>query len=178
MFDTMGAMATWSEFAAAAPALAGTVRDALHQYGPGLAYLATIRPDGGPRLHPVSPAVLDGRLYCCLLDTPKRRDLDRDGRYALHAFPAEDSDDEVSLRGHARPVIDPDEVARVADALRAVPRADWRLYDLRIDTAMSVRRTGSCSREVWRDASTHDSHTLAGITPARISRPKILQPRQ
>ena len=65
-------MASWSEFTTAAPSLAAAIRAALHQYGAGLGYLATIRPDGGPRIHPVSPAVVGGGLYCCLLDTPKR----------------------------------------------------------------------------------------------------------
>ena len=70
-FDKLDTMATWSEFAHAAPSLAAGVRGVFHQYGPGLGYLATIRPDGGPRLHPVSPVVTDDGLFCCLLDTPE-----------------------------------------------------------------------------------------------------------
>ena len=143
-------MASWSEFANAAPTLAATVRAALHQYGAGLGYLATIRPDGGPRIHPVSPAVVAGGLYCCLLDTPKRRDLERDGRYALHAFPAEESDDEVSVRGVARLVTDPDLVRRIATQLRAESQLDWWLYELDIDTAIFVRR-GDESQQIWAD---------------------------
>ena len=123
-------MASWSEFTNAAPSLAAAIRAALHQYGAGLGYLATIRPDGGPRIHPVSPAVVGGGLYCCLLDTPKRRDLERDGRYALHAFPAEETDDEASVRGSARLVTDPGVVRRVAAQLRAETRLDWWLYEL------------------------------------------------
>jgi hypothetical protein len=42
-------MVSWSEFAAAAPRLAGSIRGAIHQFGPGLAFLATIRPDGKRR---------------------------------------------------------------------------------------------------------------------------------
>ena len=93
-------MASWSDFAAAAP-----FARRLDPQAPctstvlGLAYLATVRPDGGPRVHPVSPAIVGGGLYCVMLDTPKRRDLERDGRYAMHAFPAEDDDDEACMQG-------------------------------------------------------------------------------
>jgi hypothetical protein len=143
-------MASWSEFTNAAPSLAAAIRAALHQYGAGLGYLATIRPDGGPRIHPVSPAVVGGGLYCCLLDTPKRRDLDRDGRYALHAFPAEETDDEASVRGSARLVTDPGVVRRVAAQLRAETRLDWWLYELTVDTALFVRREDE-SQQLWTD---------------------------
>jgi len=41
-------MASWSDFAAADPSLAAAIRALLEQYGPGMAYLATVRPDGAP----------------------------------------------------------------------------------------------------------------------------------
>src|ERR1700759_997176 len=117
-------MASWSDFAAADPSLATALRTLLQQYGPGMGYLATIRPDGGPRLHPVSPVITDSGLYCFVVDSPKRRDLLRDGRYALHAYPPEDSDDEAYLTGHAVPVQDPAVIASLAGALRASPDVD------------------------------------------------------
>src|SRR5262245_50677122 len=136
----MDTMATWSEFAHAAPALAAAIRSALHQYGPGLGYLATIRPDGSPRLHPVSPVVADDGLYACLLDTPKRRDLVRDGRYALHSYPPDDSDDEACVRGSAHRVTDPVVIRRVGAAARAAPRGDWWLFGFDVEVAYVVRR--------------------------------------
>jgi hypothetical protein len=129
-------MASWSDFAAAEPMLAAGIRALLQQYGPGMGYLATIRPDGGPRVHPVSPVFTDDGLYCFIVDSPKRRDLDRDGRYALHSYPPEDNDDEACLTGHATPVHDPLTVTRLAGALHASPDVDWRLYELTIETAM------------------------------------------
>lgn len=51
-----------------------------------VAYLATIRKDGSPRVHPVTPIVGDGRLFLFMEPTsPKGHDLQRNGRYALHA---------------------------------------------------------------------------------------------
>jgi hypothetical protein len=94
------AMASWAEFEAAAPALAASGRALLYQYGAGLAFLATTRADGGPRLHPICPTVYEGQLYAFITNSPKRRDLLRDGRYALHTFLGEASD-EFMLLGRA-----------------------------------------------------------------------------
>lgn len=58
------AMVTWREFAAAAPDLAEAGRALLTQFGVGLAFLATVRRDGAPRLHPVCP-VLSGEASSC-----------------------------------------------------------------------------------------------------------------
>src|SRR5688500_1071445 len=105
-------MATWEVFAAAEPQLAASAdrvllltpaADAPHEAG--LAYLATIRADGGPRIHPISPVLDGGRLYAFVLrHSPKARDLARDGRYALHSFPhplEEMGSEELYLTGQA-----------------------------------------------------------------------------
>ena len=108
-------MATWREFMQATPALAALGERMLrvHKDKPagslagGLAYLATIRKDGGPRLHPISPALIEGRLYAFILNhSPKKHDLLRDGRYALHSWPYpmdehNYNDDEFYLSGTA-----------------------------------------------------------------------------
>ena len=62
-------MVPWHEFVAAAPGLAATGEDLLFQFGVGLAFLATIRKDGGPRLHPVCPVLSQGRLYVLIIPT-------------------------------------------------------------------------------------------------------------
>jgi hypothetical protein len=147
-------MASWSEFVAAEPRLASAIRDLVHQYGPGLGYLATVRADGGPRLHPVSPVITDDGLYCFVMNSPKRGDLDRDGRYALHAFPPEDSNDEAYVSGVARRVTDRARVSRLARTVQADPKADWRLYEFSVDVAMVARHrepTVPAGYEIWRD---------------------------
>src|SRR5436309_2862394 len=78
-------MVTWKEFAAAAPALAEAGRSLLNQFGVGLAFLATVRKDGAPRLHPVCPVLSNDRLFVLITPaSPKRHDLVRDGRPFLH----------------------------------------------------------------------------------------------
>jgi hypothetical protein len=145
----MGAMATWPQFTSAAPTLAAQVRDLFLQYGQGLGYLATVRADGGPRVHPVSPVITDEGLFCFIIRSPKRRDLERDGRYALHAFPPEETDDEAYLAGAARPVTDPGRIADLARRFRASPQVDWRLFEFTVEVAM-IGRAGPVY-QVWRD---------------------------
>src|SRR3954465_13641052 len=99
-------MASWSDFAAAEPSLAAGIRALLQQYGPGMGYLATVRADGGPRIHPMPPVLTDDGLYCFIVNSPKGRDLERDGRYALHLYPREESDEEGDLTGGAVPAHD------------------------------------------------------------------------
>jgi hypothetical protein len=111
--------ARWAEFEAAMPEMAADGRALLYQHGPGLAYLATVRPDGGPRLHPICPVIVDGGLYAFIGHSPKRRDLLRDGRYALHTFPKRDGDDEFYLTGRVARVDDPAVIARVDADYRA-----------------------------------------------------------
>ncbi len=53
-------MASWSEMAEHAPEIAAVGQALLDKHG--LAYLATVRADGSPRVHPVCPFVIGGRL--------------------------------------------------------------------------------------------------------------------
>jgi hypothetical protein len=93
-------VATWAEFEAAAPEIARIGRALLEQHH--LAYLATVRRDGSPRVHPVSPFIIDGHLIVSTPPaSPKAADQMRDGRYMLHCLPGTD-DAEFSIRGRAR----------------------------------------------------------------------------
>jgi hypothetical protein len=107
-------MASWSEFETDAPDIAAAGKQLLYQFGVGLAFLATLRKDGAPRLHPICPTVVDGRLYALIGPTHKRADLKRDGRYALHTFPPPEVDDEFLVMGRATFIDD----QAVAEAVR------------------------------------------------------------
>jgi hypothetical protein len=74
---------SWGEFAAAEPELASFGADRL---GGLPAYLATVREDGMPRVHPVTPVVSAEGLFVFMESTsPKGLDLRERGRYALHS---------------------------------------------------------------------------------------------
>ena len=107
-------MATWAEFESAAPEIADAGKTLLYQGGVGLAYLATLRKDGAPRLHPICPTVVEGRLYALIGPSHKRADLRRDGRYALHTFPCPEVDDEFLVMGRAQFIDD----KSIEDAVR------------------------------------------------------------
>lgn len=132
-------MARWGEFAAMAPEMAAAGRGLIYQFGPGLGYLATIRKDGGPRLHPFCPAICGDGLYALIGPSPKRHDLLRDGRYAFHTFPKPETDDEFNLMGRVRRVDDPSERAAVLEAYLstgAISNGDEIYFELLIERAL------------------------------------------
>jgi hypothetical protein len=150
---------SWSQFVTAAPLLARRVRALFEQEDQPLGYLATVRSDGGPRVHPVVPIITGDGLFCFLMRSPKRRDLERDGRYALHALPGVFDHDEAYLAGAAAPVTDEHRVEWLARRWRAAPEGDWRVFELQIQVAM-VGRAGP-GHQVWH-APDHTCAATAG----------------
>lgn len=138
-------MATWKEFESAAPEIAEAGKRLLYQFGPGLAFLATVRKDGAPRLHPVCPTVFDGALYVLVGPSPKRGDLRRDGRFALHTFPPVEVDDEFLVMGRARAVADKrrEEQVRADLVGRGMKSSgDEELFEFTIERAMHAKYPG------------------------------------
>lgn len=73
---------SWKAFEEEAPELAAIGYERLNRK---IAYLAALKEDGAPRLHPVTPFIGSGMLFIFTEpSSPKIRDLRRDGRYALH----------------------------------------------------------------------------------------------
>jgi hypothetical protein len=147
-------MASWGELAQQAPELTEGGAQLLYQYGPGLGYMATIRPDGGPRLHPMCPIICDGELWAYILrESPKGRDLHRDGRYAVHACGPDDVDDEFCVTGTVE-FVEPDPALRqrIIDSTSAsVGAVTEDLFRLDIERAMLARYT---HRGQWPPAYT------------------------
>jgi hypothetical protein len=129
----------WEAFEGAMPEMAAAGRLLLYQHGLGLGYLATIRPNGGPRLHPFCPILAVGGLWGFINhSSPKGADLARDGRYAIHAFPRRDGDDEFCVDGRAVATSEPDLVAAVRDAYGAPIQtpSEETLFEFRIERAL------------------------------------------
>jgi hypothetical protein len=108
----------------------------------GEALLATVRGDDLPRIHPVSVAVVGGRLYAFLLDSAKRRDLERDGRFALHMHIDPTAPSELSLRGRARVVEDDGVRPAVAAGWAFTVDETYRLFEFSIQRALLGERDG------------------------------------
>lgn len=114
-------MASWKEFEAAAPGLAAKGRHYFYLYGVGMGFLATVRRDGGPRVHPISPLLTDDHMFALIVPGPKLDDLRRDGRYALHSLTSEPPrhDDAFYVVGTVGEVTDRPTWERVAEQLLA-----------------------------------------------------------
>jgi len=124
-------MITWTQFTQQQPALAAVGRGQFHQFGPGLGFLATVRKDGGPRVHPVCPVVSPAGLHLLIVLGPKRADLRRDPRYSLHSetFPPPRQDDGFAVSGTAAEVTDRGTARLVRDQVMADHGQLWPDYD-------------------------------------------------
>ncbi len=127
-------MATWADFAEDAPEIATLGLKQFEKFH--IAYLATVRKDGSPRLHPVSPIIAEGRLFVATNPkSPKRLDQVRDGRYAIHARPGK-NDEEFLIRGTSQRVTNDETRATVTKAAgHTVHDHDW-IFEYEIEEAM------------------------------------------
>ena len=157
-------MISWRDFKAQQPDLARQGAELLYYFGVGLAFLGTVRPDGGPRLHPMCPLLTDTGLYAFIVLSPKQRDLHRDGRYAMHSFPLEDNEDAFYLSGVASHVLNPEIRDRLArqfadersDVALPPPSEEQHLFEFQVQAAMLTRTAGHGDPEpqhtIWRAA--------------------------
>ena len=102
-----------------------------------VAYLGTIRKDGSPRVHPVTPFIVDGNLFVGMYPTsPKGHDLRRDGRYALHCSVEDDEGGggEFAISGHAKVTEDP------AFRTLAIEHAPYELLENHVLFLLKVER--------------------------------------
>ncbi|MCH7607465.1 MAG: pyridoxamine 5'-phosphate oxidase [Chloroflexi bacterium] len=160
----MGKMLTWGEFREVQPELAEAGRK-LFYFLPrpvGLGILATTRKDGGPRVHPCCPMIFGGHLFAFVIPSPKRQDLHRDGRYALHCYPPAENEDAFSLAGRAELVAD--DVIVAAATAQYLAERQWErpidgfdeqeLFEFMIDRCLLTRTTGHGDphprHKVWR----------------------------
>jgi hypothetical protein len=152
-------MTSWKEFAQLAPELAefGKAR-----FGNGkssaVAYLGTIRADGGPRVHPVTP-ILGEELFLFMEPTsPKGKDLQRDARYTLHCSVenAEGGQGEFYVRGRAVLCADPLLREQAVRASPYVPQNHYILFVLSVEFAfMNTYLQGKPTVRRWQVSSAH-----------------------
>jgi Pyridoxamine 5'-phosphate oxidase len=102
-------MPSWSDFEAAAPELAASVRQRLDAHAHKT--IATVRGDGSPRISGTETQFVDGELWIgSMWDARKARDLQRDPRFALHSGSDEPSTwaGDAKLAGVVEEVTDPE----------------------------------------------------------------------
>jgi hypothetical protein len=162
-------MLTWNDFQHAEPELAEAGRALLYFFGVGLAFLATTRRSGAPRLHPICVIQTGEGLYGLIVPSYKLADLRRDGRYALHSYPLPHNEDAFNLSGRAEEreearlrasVID----AFIGEAGRAGPALDpshfeaQTLVEFLVESCLLTRTSGhgdpSPRHRIWKAPET------------------------
>ena len=143
---------SWKSFQEASPELAQLVQERLNRK---IAYLATLKKDGSPRLHPVTPFIGNGMLFIFTEpSSPKISDLRRDDRYALHCSVEREEGKsliEFLVSGRAIYIISDTvwaEAGRIATS--QVLTNAYVLFEFRIDNALLVEYDKKENRAVQR----------------------------
>jgi hypothetical protein len=130
---------TWAAFETAEPELAEFGRARIEGQ---VVFQASLRPDGSPRVHPVSPWFGAGQLVVsCRAGSPKVAEFARDGRYALHTQMGNHDGDggEFMVRGTMRLIEDGDPAAAGRPYTASYPLAT---YVCEVDEAVATTYDG------------------------------------
>ena len=159
-------MKPWHTFAEESPKMAESGLALLFRDRIGLAFLATLRKDGAPRLHPVNLVLQGGHLYVLIPHhSPKCADLLRDGRYALQAFPqAGGVGEEFYISGYAECILDPIFRQALINETKILVSENEVLFELLLERVMhSMLENEGTSDErpahyKWRATLTANNH--------------------
>src|SRR5512144_3232463 len=128
---------TWKTLEEQQPALAAFGAERLNGK---VAYLATVRKDGSPRVHPMTPIIGQGHFFVFMEPTsPKGHDLQRDGRFAIHCAVSDNSGEsgEFNIAGHAQLINDPELRALAVSLASYAPADRYILFEFDIESAAS-----------------------------------------
>jgi hypothetical protein len=144
-------MASWADFEAAAPELAGKVREQLDAHVHKT--IATVRRDGSPRISGTETRMVDGELWIgSMWQALKARDLQRDPRFALHSG-SEDPPGwkgDAKLAGVVEEITDPERVKEInGEAAAAGPTHLFRLDLSEVSTVGLNDDRTALLIEVW-----------------------------
>ncbi len=144
-------MTSWTEFSQQSPELAAFGKA---RFASGVAYLGTLRADGSPRVHPVTPIVGEQLFLFMEPTSPKGKDLQRDGRYSLHCAVENmnGGGGEFYVAGHARLVSDPALRQQAIRAAPYTPQETYLLFVFSIEAAfMNQYVEGKASPRRWKE---------------------------
>ena len=139
----------WSDFANAAPELAAYGAERLNGR---VAYLATTRKDGAPRVHPVTPIIGQGHFFLFMEPTsPKGKDLQRDGRYQIHCAMSDSTGESGEFWCAGRSKLMDDETSRaLAAQIGYQPKPHYILFELDVERAQSTVYQDEPVRTMWK----------------------------
>lgn len=156
-------MKSWKDFSQEEPELAYLGKRMILHGGAsiGLVFLATLRKDGAPRLHPVSLVFSDDHLFVFIPPkSPKCSDLKRDGRYALQAFPPAENEHgaEFYISGVAQHIEEPATRQGIITQTGIHAAGYEQLFELFLDRAMHTSLVDRSTpnehpfHRIWRSA--------------------------
>ena len=129
---------SWKVFAEEASELAALGLEKLNRK---ICYLALLNETGAPRIHPITPFIGGGILFMFTEPTsPKIRDLQRDGRYAIHCAVGRDGPlIEYLVTGEAELITDPAQRAQAAQiASSPVVTDTYALFEFHVADVLAV----------------------------------------
>ncbi len=145
---------SWKMLEDEQPELASFGTERLHGK---VAYLATVRKDGSPRVHPMTPIIGNGHLFVFMEPTsPKGHDLERDARYAIHCSVTDSTGQsgEFILTGRAHRVEDPELRALAVGCANYSPADRYVLFEFDVETAAStIYPEHAPMRQFWKRAA-------------------------
>ncbi len=149
---------SWKMLEDEQPALASFGAERLHGK---VAYLATIRKDGAPRVHPMTPIIGQGHLFVFMEPTsPKGHDLDRDPRYAMHCSVTDNSGEsgEFIITGRAHRVEDLELRALATRSASYAVADQYVLFEFDVETAAStIYPEHGAVRQHWKRSASETS---------------------
>jgi hypothetical protein len=143
-------MMSWQALEQHEPALAAFGAERLDGK---VAYLATVRKDGSPRVHPMTPIIGSGHFFVFMEPTsPKGHDLERDTRYAIHCEVTDNSggSGEFFIMGRAHLVNDPALRLLAVKYSSYAPDDRYILFEFDVESAASTTYAdGKPVRRSW-----------------------------
>jgi hypothetical protein len=145
-------MLGWAEFATVQPEMASFGEKRL-QYK--VMYLATIRPDGYPRVHPFTPFIGSGRLFAFMYpSSPKGKDLQRNGRYSMHSLVADENgtNGEFQISGNSLLLTDSASLEAATASCPYKLSGKYILFEFKIDRCFTNYYTnGTPNMKRWKE---------------------------
>lgn len=142
---------SWKTFDARSPEMAEFAKTRLHNK---VAYLAAIRKDGSPRVHPFTPIIGEGHFYIFMEPTsPKGHDLRRDARYTVHCSVSDTSGEsgEVIVTGRPKIMEDPDTRVQTVRVSPYKPAERYILFEFDVESvAITEYQDEGPVRRQWK----------------------------